>query len=208
MKKAMPAGDVKQGAARRGEQDVTISVQAGRGHASLSITPQIWGDPQTSGSRNLDDFEKLRSTKGVNVHLCATNVETGKVRIFNRNELSADTVLASACLPFLFQTIQIDGANYWDGGYIGNPAIFPIIYNSKSCDVVIVHINPIVRHGVPKTAPEILNRINEISFNSSLMREMRAIALTESTVFASLLGTLAPLMVGFFARTAFTWRGF
>ena len=122
------------------------------------------------------DFEKLRSTKGVNVHLCATNVETGKVRIFNRDELTADTVLASACLPFLFQTIEIEGSNYWDGGYIGNPAIFPLIYASKSCDVVIIHINPIVRRGVPKTAPEILNRINEISFNSSLMREMRAIA--------------------------------
>jgi NTE family protein len=122
------------------------------------------------------DFDKLRRTKGVKVHLCATNVETGRVRIFNREELTADTVLASACLPFLFQTIEIDGANYWDGGYIGNPAIFPLIYGSKSCDVVIVHINPIVRRGVPKTAPEILNRINEISFNSSLMREMRAIA--------------------------------
>lgn len=122
------------------------------------------------------DFERLRATQGVHVHLCATNVETGKVRIFNREELSADAVLASACLPFLFQTIEIDGSHYWDGGYIGNPAIFPLIYNSRSHDVVIVHINPIVRPGVPKTAPEILNRINEISFNSSLMREMRAIA--------------------------------
>jgi|ERR1700722_13624984 len=122
------------------------------------------------------DFDKLRRTQGVNVYLCATNVETGKVRIFNRAELTVDTVLASACLPFMFQTIEIDGSHYWDGGYIGNPAIFPLIYESKSCDVVIVHINPIVRHGVPKTAPEIMNRINEISFNSSLMREMRAIA--------------------------------
>ena len=122
------------------------------------------------------DFEKLRGTQGVHVHLCATNVETGKVRIFNRGEITADAVLASACLPFLFQTIEIDGAHYWDGGYIGNPAIFPLIYGSQSRDVVLVHINPIVRHGVPKTAPEILNRINEISFNSSLMREMRAVA--------------------------------
>src|SRR5690242_10648023 len=122
------------------------------------------------------DFEKLRKTNGVHVHLCATNVETGKVRIFNRDELTPDAVLASACLPFLFQTIEIDGEHYWDGGYIGNPAIFPLIYGSKSRDVLIVHINPIVRHGVPKTAPEILNRINEISFNSSLMREMRAVA--------------------------------
>jgi NTE family protein len=122
------------------------------------------------------DFAKLRGTKGMDVHLCATNVETGKVRIFNRAELTPDTVLASACLPILFQTIQIDGAHYWDGGYIGNPAIFPLIYGSRSCDVVIIHINPIVRRGVPKTAAEIVNRINEISFNSSLMREMRAIA--------------------------------
>jgi len=122
------------------------------------------------------DFERLRRTQGIKVHLCATNVETGKVRIFNREELSADAVLASACLPFLFQTIQIDGNHYWDGGYIGNPAIFPLIYGSQSRDVVIVHINPIVRKGVPTTAPDILNRINEISFNSSLMREMRAIA--------------------------------
>lgn len=122
------------------------------------------------------DFARLRRTRGVDVHLCATNVETGKVRIFKRSEITADHVLASACLPTLFQTIEIDGAHYWDGGYIGNPAIFPLIYGSKSCDVVIVHINPIVRPGVPTTAPEILNRINEISFNSSLMREMRAIA--------------------------------
>ena len=122
------------------------------------------------------DFERLRRTEGVNIHLCATNVETGKVRIFERSEVSVDAVLASACLPFLFQTVEIDGSHYWDGGYIGNPAIFPLIYQSKSCDVVIVHVNPIVRHGVPTTAPEIMNRINEISFNSSLMREMRAIA--------------------------------
>ncbi|HEX4479779.1 MAG TPA: patatin-like phospholipase family protein [Rudaea sp.] len=122
------------------------------------------------------DFERLRRTKGVSIHLCATNVETGKVRIFERHEVSVDAVLASACLPFLFQTVEIDGAHYWDGGYIGNPAIFPLIYQSRSCDVVIVHVNPIVRHGVPTTAPEIMNRINEISFNSSLMREMRAIA--------------------------------
>ncbi len=122
------------------------------------------------------DFERLRRTDGMAVHLCATNVETGKVRIFERPEISVDAVLASACLPFLFQTVEIEGAHYWDGGYIGNPAIFPLIYKSKSCDVVIVHVNPIVRRGVPTTAPEIMNRINEISFNSSLMREMRAIA--------------------------------
>ncbi len=133
-------------------------------------------NPLRTVLENHVDFERLRRTKGIAVHLCATNVETGKVRIFERAEVTVDAVLASACLPFLFQTVQIDGAHYWDGGYIGNPAIYPLIYQSKSCDVVIVHVNPIVRRGVPMTAPDIMNRINEISFNSSLMREMRAIA--------------------------------
>ena len=133
-------------------------------------------NPLRTVLENHVDFERLRRTKGISVHLCATNVETGKVRIFERSEASVDAVLASACLPFLFQTVEIDGQHYWDGGYIGNPAIYPLIYQSKSCDVVIVHVNPIVRRGVPTTAPDIMNRINEISFNSSLMREMRAIA--------------------------------
>ena len=122
------------------------------------------------------DFERLRAAKdAIGLHICATNVETGKVRIFGNSELTADAVLASACLPFMFQSVEIDGEFFWDGGYIGNPAIFPLIYESDSCDVVIVHINPIERKGCPKTAAEIMNRLNEISFNSSLMREMRAI---------------------------------
>jgi len=122
------------------------------------------------------DFAALRRASPIQLYLCATNVETGKVRIFDRESISADAVLASACLPFLFQAVEIDGQHYWDGGYVGNPAIYPLIYNCASQDVVIVHINPIVRKGVPTTAAEILNRINEVSFNSSLMREMRAIA--------------------------------
>ena len=85
-------------------------------------------------------------------------------------------LLASACLPYVFQAVEIDGEHYWDGGYMGNPAIFPLIYRKGSRDVLIVHINPLERKKVPKTAPEIFDRINEISFNSSLMREMRAIA--------------------------------
>lgn len=122
------------------------------------------------------DFERLRKQPGVKISICATNVETGKVRIFRRDEITADKVLASACIPALFQSVEIDGEYFWDGGYIGNPAIYPLIYDSVSRDVMIVHINPIIRRGVPKTASEIMNRVNEISFNSSLMREMRAIA--------------------------------
>lgn len=128
------------------------------------------------------DFAALRKECPVNLYLCATNVETGKVRIFPSEEICIEAVLASACLPFLFQAVEIDGEYFWDGGYVGNPAIFPLIYNCGTRDIVIVHINPIVRRGVPKTAPDILNRINEISFNSSLMREMRAIRFVTSLI--------------------------
>ena len=122
------------------------------------------------------DFDRLRRESAVKLFLSATNVRSCKVRIFECNEVTADAVLASACLPFMFQAVEIGGEHYWDGGYMGNPAIFPLIYNCVSEDVVVVHINPINRPDVPTTATEIMNRINEISFNSSLMREMRAIA--------------------------------
>jgi NTE family protein len=122
------------------------------------------------------DFAALRRHCPIHLYLCATNVETGKIRIFSGQELCIEAVLASACLPTLFQAVEINGEHYWDGGYVGNPAIFPLIYNCETHDVVIVHINPIVRPGVPTTPAEILNRMNEVSFNSSLMREMRAIA--------------------------------
>jgi NTE family protein len=128
------------------------------------------------------DFERVRSQSVVKLFLCATNVRSGKVRIFENPEMTSDAVLASACLPFMFQAVEIDGEAYWDGGYMGNPAIFPLIYNCASSDVVIVHINPLMREDIPKSAPAILNRINEISFNSSLMREMRAIAFVTKLV--------------------------
>jgi len=122
------------------------------------------------------DFAALRKQCSLHLYLCATNVETGKIRIFSGEDVCAEAVLASACVPTLFQAITIDGQHYWDGGYMGNPAIFPLIYHCNTRDVVIIHINPLVRPGVPITAADILNRINEISFNSSLMREMRTIA--------------------------------
>jgi NTE family protein len=122
------------------------------------------------------DFDALRSHRcPVKLYLSATNVRTGKVKVFGNDGITADAVLASGCLPFLFQAVEIDGESYWDGGYMGNPAMFPLIYNCTSHDVVIVHINPLERPEMPHTAAEVLNRINEISFNSSLMREMRAI---------------------------------
>jgi NTE family protein len=122
------------------------------------------------------DFDRLRQLAPVKLFLSATNVRTGKVKLFTNPEITADTVMASPCLPFMFQAVEIDGEAYWDGGYMGNPAIFPLIYHCDSPDVVVVHINPIERPDIPRSATEIMNRINELSFNSSLMREMRAIA--------------------------------
>ncbi|MEZ5816845.1 MAG: patatin-like phospholipase family protein [Hyphomicrobiaceae bacterium] len=129
------------------------------------------------------DFAHLRGCPfATRVFLSATNVRTGKIRVFQNSELSAEAVLASACLPSVFKAVEIDGEHYWDGGFMGNPAIFPLIYEGASRDVIIVHINPLVQDRLPTTAPEIFDRMNEISFNSSLMREMRAIAFVSRLV--------------------------
>jgi NTE family protein len=123
------------------------------------------------------DFDHLRQCPhATRLFIGATNVRTSKIRVFDNHELSEAAVLASACLPYIFKAVEIDGEAYWDGGFMGNPAVFPLIYQGASRDVIIVHINPITRPDIPKTAPAIFDRMNEISFNSSLMREMRAIA--------------------------------
>lgn len=124
----------------------------------------------------LIDFERLRRGSAIKLFISATNVRTGKIKVFTDKEITADCVLASACLPFLYQAVEIDGEHYWDGGYMGNPALFPLIYSCQSRDILVVHINPIEQPDRPTSAREIMNRVNEISFNSSLMREMRAVA--------------------------------
>lgn len=132
------------------------------------------------------DLDAIRMSRcPVKLNICATNVRTGKVKVFGNDEVSVDAIMASACLPFLFQAVEIDGEAYWDGGYMGNPAIFPLIYGCDTPDVLVVHINPIERAEVPHTAGEILNRINEISFNSSLLREMRAVAFVTHLIDAA-----------------------
>ena len=129
------------------------------------------------------DFDVLRRPDcPVKLFLSATNVRTGKVKIFAGKEVSVAAVMASACLPTMFHAVEIDGEAYWDGGYMGNPALFPLIYNCASTDIVIVHINPLYRKELPYAAGDILNRINEISFNSSLMREMRAVSFVTGLV--------------------------
>ncbi len=127
------------------------------------------------------DFERVCRHCAPHLFICATKVRDGKITVFRKDSISSDALLASACLPTMFQAIEIEDPEtglieaYWDGGFTGNPALFPLFYRTESRDVVVVHINPIVRDEVPRTARDILNRINEISFNSSLLRELRAV---------------------------------
>ncbi|WP_093256300.1 patatin-like phospholipase family protein [Rubrimonas cliftonensis] len=121
------------------------------------------------------DFDRLRTAREVDLFITATHVRTGRARVFRRHELSADVLMASACLPLLHQAVMIDGEPYWDGGYSGNPVLFPFFESSPADDILIVQLNPIVREDSPSTAPEILNRITEITFNSPLLHELRAI---------------------------------
>lgn len=125
------------------------------------------------------DFAALRAATDIKLFLSATNVRTGKVRVFDTSEASADVVMASACLPYLFKAVEIDGEHYWDGGYMGNPALYPFHYKTNAEDLVIVHINPIERQGPPVMPNEIFNRVNEVSFNSSLLHELRSIAFVQ-----------------------------
>jgi NTE family protein len=122
------------------------------------------------------DFDRLKGAT-IKLFVTATNVRTGLPRVFRNAEINADVVLASACLPLIHQAIEIDGEAYWDGGFSGNPLLTPVIRESKARDILLVQINPIVRPGVPRSAHEILNRMNEISFNSSLKKELRGIAM-------------------------------
>lgn len=121
------------------------------------------------------DIKHLRHCNSIDFFATATQVRTGQARVFSREEMSIDVLLASACIPLLFQSIEIDGEAYWDGGYMGNPSIWPLIYNTQCNDFLLVQINPIEREGTPHRAMEIINRLNEITFNASLVSEMRAI---------------------------------
>jgi len=122
------------------------------------------------------DFTRLARSP-IKVFITATNVRTGRGRIFRNSEITADVLLASACLPTMFQAIEIGGEPYWDGGFAGNPTITPLVRESEAHDSILVQINPRERPSTPRSAAEILNRLNEISFNSALMKELRMIAL-------------------------------
>lgn len=122
------------------------------------------------------DFERVAKSQ-IRLFVTATNVRTGRGRVFRNNELSPDVLLASACLPTLFQAIDIDGEAYWDGGYSGNPTITPLVRECASHDTLLIAVNPVEREGTPRTARDILDRLNEVSFNAPLLKELRMIAL-------------------------------
>jgi NTE family protein len=128
------------------------------------------------------DFDAVRNAENLALFVSATNVHTGRVRIFPREKITADVIMASACLPFLFRAVEIDGEPYWDGGYLANPAIFPFFSSTESEDVLLVQINPLERRDVPTSRKDIMNRINEITFNSSLMSEFRAIEFVDRLI--------------------------
>ena len=113
----------------------------------------------------------------IKLFITATSVRTGRGRIFRNAEITADVLLASACLPTMFRAVEIDGEPYWDGGFTGNPTITPLVRETDAHDSILVQINPRERSDTPRTAADILNRLNEISFNSPLMKELRMIAL-------------------------------
>jgi len=155
-------------------------------YLSRMYSPYQWNPCHTNMFQEtiekIIDFPRLRQSHQIKLFICATNVLTGRLKVFETQEMTPEMIMASACLPSLFHAAEIQGEYYWDGGFMGNPPIFPVIYNTKCHDVLIVQINPINIPAVPQTANAILDRINTLSFNSSLMREMRAIYFVTSLI--------------------------
>ena len=160
--------------------------------ATRVVSPYGWGPLYQNPLRPVAEafrYDQVCHTDGPDLFICATNVHTGKARVFSGAEITPDAILASACLPTLFQAVEIDGQGYWDGGYTGNPALWPLFNRTLPDDIVIVNINPIERPSTPRTPHDIQNRINEISFNSALMGELRAISFVQRLIAR---GAIAP----------------
>jgi NTE family protein len=139
-------------------------------------------DPLRDLLRKHFDARAVQACRDIKAFIAATNVQSGKVRVFTREELTIDALLASACLPNVHDAVVIDGVPYWDGGYRGNPPIWPFIYNCESKDVVLVEITPASRDGIPRSNAEIADRLNEITFGGALMSEMRAVAFVQELI--------------------------
>lgn len=154
----------------------------------MDLVSRVWApaqfnpldyNPLRSALAESVDFDALRADCPFKLFLCATRVDTGRARIFREHELTLEMPLASAALPYSFRAVEIDGAFYWDGGFVGNPALWPLFYNTRSRDLLLVQINPLQRDELPRTAQEIIDRSAEISFNATLLSEMRALAFVQ-----------------------------
>ena len=145
-----------------------------RAVSPYDFNPLNW-NPLRDLIDELVDFDKVQKYEPIKVFISATNVHTGRVRVFQRHELTPDHVMASACLPYLFQAVVIDGVPYWDGGYMGNPSLWPLFEFSDTDDTILIQINPLERNSTPRSAQEIMDRVGEITFNASLLRELRAV---------------------------------
>ncbi len=163
-----------------------LPVQAWLGALSRVFAPQDLNPLNINPLKDLIerfvDFDVIRAASDLQLFIAATNVQTGALRTFAREEINAEVVMASACLPFLFRAVEIDGVPYWDGGYVGNPVIHPFLTNTTTDDVLVVQINPLTRPKVPASAREIVDRINEITFNSSLGAELRMIEMVNQMI--------------------------
>lgn len=168
------------------------------GTFSPAQTNPLGLNPLRSVLEDVIDPAAVRATVEPQLFICATHVPTGTLKVFERAEFSIDALLASACLPQIFPTVEIDGEPYWDGGYMGNPSIIPLLRDTATSDVVLIQINPFRREGVPRTAVEITNRVNEIAFNSALRHELQAITFVEALLAA---GHVEPVEVqGYLVR--------
>ena len=181
---------------RRGPLDVLLgrwSLDASPGYIALDLLSRV-ASPYDLNPFDVNplrdvvaaqiDFDRVNGCGAAKVFVTATNVRTGLPRVFRQGEITLDAVMASACLPSLFKAVEIDGEAYWDGGFSGNPVLFPLVDESDCRDLVIVQINPIRRDALPVSAADILNRMNEITFNSSLIKELRAITLLRQLIEA------------------------
>ena len=155
------------------------------GIAAQMFTPYDWGalweNPLEPAVRDLD-FTHVCAGEGPELHVGATNVRTGKVHVFHGREITPEALLASACLPTIFQAIEIDGEAYWDGGFAGNPSLWPLYHANLPDDIVIVQVNPLRREALPRSPLEIQDRMNEIGFNTALLSELRAIAFVKRLI--------------------------
>ena len=173
---------------RRGPLDVLLdrwTLDTSPAYLAMDLMTRLFSpyDMPLGGANPLEailaahiDFERLAAAP-IKLFITATNVRTGRGRVFQNAEISPQVLLASACLPQMFQAVEIDGDGYWDGGFAGNPTITPLIKECKSDDTILVGINPVERPGIPRSARDILNRLNEVSFNAVLLKELEMMAL-------------------------------